>query len=95
LSNYLGGLEFAGSKMTATALPNIQATNESGFTALPGGMRNNSGAFMNIGEEGNWWSGSKLGGLIPLGYQLDYDNGLFSSVGLSNDIGLSCRCIKD
>ncbi len=33
-------------------------TNESGFTALPGGSRTNSG-FFNIGKHGSWWSSTR------------------------------------
>lgn len=35
--------------------PNIGATNESGFTALPGGVRD--GTFSGIGSIGSWWLG--------------------------------------
>ncbi len=36
--------------------PNTEATNESGFTALPGSLITLSGAYANIGYEGNWWT---------------------------------------
>ena len=35
------------------------ATNESGFTALPGGLRDAGGFFQHLGSEGDWWSSSE------------------------------------
>jgi len=35
--------------------PNTEATNESGFTALPGGCRYTDGSFYRIGSAGLWW----------------------------------------
>jgi uncharacterized protein (TIGR02145 family) len=41
---------------THWAQPNRTATNESGFTALPGGQREWNGNFFNLGTNGGWWS---------------------------------------
>lgn len=52
----------AGGKMKSTGTeywlgPNIDATNETGFTGLPGGGRATSPwSFYNLGETGYWWS---------------------------------------
>jgi uncharacterized protein (TIGR02145 family) len=46
LTSYLGGEEVAGGKLKATTLwesPNTGASNESGFTAFPGGIRDDDG----------------------------------------------------
>jgi uncharacterized protein (TIGR02145 family) len=58
LTDYLGGEEVAGSKMKATGTaywnsPNTDATNESGFSALPGGFRSFDGSF------GYMWNSAK------------------------------------
>jgi hypothetical protein len=39
--------------------PNNGATNGSGFTTLPGGYRNNHGAFANVGFFGFWWTATE------------------------------------
>src|SRR5574344_2998326 len=58
LTDYLGGASVAGGKLKETGTthwdsPNTGATNETGFTALPGGYRTNLGFFNNIGYHGN------------------------------------------
>ncbi|HBS86994.1 MAG: hypothetical protein A2W91_02140 [Bacteroidetes bacterium GWF2_38_335] len=62
LTNYLGGLTVAGGKMKETGTahwnsPNAGATNESGFSARPGGRF--ATGFANMGVEGNWWSSTE------------------------------------
>jgi len=57
LTDYLGGTSVAGGKLKETGTthwttPNTGATNETGFTALPGGYRSNNGAFLCIGIYG-------------------------------------------
>ena len=76
--------------------PNAGATNESGFSALPGGVHDYDGAFRFIGRYGNWWSSTEYESYV-LCRELHYDN---SNVGLyfgtkSENTGLSVRCIKD
>lgn len=62
LIDYLGGgASVAGGKLkeigaTHWSSPNTGATNETGFTALPGGYRFNNGKFNGIGNYGSWWS---------------------------------------
>src|SRR5574344_670616 len=66
LTDYLGGTSDAGGKLKETGTthwnsPNTGATNETGFTALPGGGRSNKGAFDYIGSYGYWWSATESG----------------------------------
>jgi uncharacterized protein (TIGR02145 family) len=61
LTDYLGGIDVAGAKLMETDTmhwrsPNILATNESGFTALPGGRRPYGDQFIDIRDLGFWWS---------------------------------------
>lgn len=63
LENYLGGSLQAGGKMktiTGWTSPNNGATNESGFSGLPGGYRYGGYTMLSeydkLGSQGNWWS---------------------------------------
>jgi uncharacterized protein (TIGR02145 family) len=58
------GINNAGGKMKSTGMqfwesPNEGATNSSGFSGLPGGIRNGNGTFDSIGNYGYWWSSSE------------------------------------
>ena len=61
LTDYLGGESVAGSKLKESGTshwesPNEGATNSSGFTALPGGIRQHTGVFSSLGYNGFWWT---------------------------------------
>ena len=94
LENYLGGSDIAGGKLKETGnvnwlTPNTGATNESGFTALPGGFRSSTGSFTGFGTEGIWWlSDGKARGVLSDGITtFEADN--------NQKNGYSVRCIKD
>ncbi len=101
LTSYLGGVNFAGGKMkeigtTHWASPDTEATNSSGFSALPGGFRRNTtGSFVAIGDYGYWWS-SKESSTNNAWYRR-----LFSTIRsvernyYSKVYGFSVRCVKD
>jgi uncharacterized protein (TIGR02145 family) len=64
LINYLRGDSIAGEKLRETGTehwssPNNEATNESGFPALPGGLRFYDGLFNLDGRLGYWWTSSE------------------------------------
>jgi len=103
LATYLGGENVAGGKMKEAGLihwqgPNTGATNESSFTALPGGLRNKNGSFYNsIGSYGGWWSSSEYtydNKVAILRYMGNYDAGIYSKKD-AKAFGLSVRCMKD
>jgi uncharacterized protein (TIGR02145 family) len=101
LINYLGGLSVAGGKMKETGTshwfsPNTGATNISGFTALPNGLRVwNDGGFLLIGAYGHCWSIDE--------YNLDFSYAMFnfsdtqnSNLGETQKLnGAAVRCVKD
>lgn len=66
--------------------PNI-ATNDSGFTALPGGVRYES--FSGLGLDGSWWLG------YGEGFDLRNDNSGVNYWYDRYDGGHSVRCVKD
>lgn len=102
LIDYLGGSENAGGKLKEIGTnhwnsPNTGATNESGFTALPGGCRHDFGNFINMAAGGYWWSETEANATNAWIRNLTY---IFSDVlrGNSNNnkqLGFSVRCIKD
>ncbi|MFZ4521465.1 MAG: fibrobacter succinogenes major paralogous domain-containing protein [Bacteroidales bacterium] len=100
LTTYLGGENVAGNKLKETgsqhwSIMNTNATNESGFTAFPGGYRSSSFAkFVGMGTVGNWWSSTPYGyGFI---YRfMDDDEGKVGSNNTNKEFGYSIRCIRD
>lgn len=61
LTDFLGGKNVAGKYLSEKGSthwdsPNSESTNESGFTALPGGCMTTNGEFNFIGSGGLWWS---------------------------------------
>jgi uncharacterized protein (TIGR02145 family) len=99
---YLGGLDFAGGKMKSTGSqywwsPNQGATNESGFSALPGGLRNSDGAFGNVGMEGYWWSSTESTTTSNAwSIYLDFNSVDVDMVNfLIKEIGVSVRCLRN
>jgi uncharacterized protein (TIGR02145 family) len=64
LTTYLVGENVAGGKLKESGTshwtsPNTGATNETGFSSLPGGYRNYFGAFTTFGIYGYWWSSTE------------------------------------
>ncbi len=104
LENQLGGSSVAGGPLKSIVMqptpggwasPNTGATNNSGFTALPGGLRLNNGDFDLMSKVGYWWSSSvSSGSSAPYRYLNDFS----SSFGRFDDYrsyGFSIRCLMD
>jgi uncharacterized protein (TIGR02145 family) len=99
LSEYLGGDFVAGGKLKEEgtshwSIPNSATTNESGFTALPGGMRNSIGVVSGGGLFGYWWTLSEDGVGSAWNRTLSHMNSISRLSELKNS-GLSVRCLKD
>ncbi len=96
LSTTLGddGGKLKQSGTTTWFSPNTGATNSSGFTALPAGDRNTSGAFYSMGYSTYFWS-SSFSSSKALNRYLSYYNTSFYSSSYSPVFGFSVRCIKD
>ena len=108
LVDYLGGTQKAGCKMKECGVehwqsPNSGATNESGFTALPGGYREApmlGGNILALGQAGAWWTTTQKDTTNEKAMLLSYELGMFfgippDSTYWGKSCGFSVRCIKD
>lgn len=100
LIEYLGGKTVAGSKLKEASTtywksPNTGATNETGFTALPGGYRFNSILFGGIGEYGFWWSSAEFSSSFAYYCKLHYASSEILYKDCNKSSGNSVRCVKD
>jgi uncharacterized protein (TIGR02145 family) len=98
LINYFGGENISGGILKETGTihwnsPNTGATNESGFTALPGGYRN--GPFSQLKNYGCWWSFSEESSINARVYSINYDNTYINQNSNNKNSGASVRCIRD
>jgi uncharacterized protein (TIGR02145 family) len=94
--NYRGTDE--GGKMksiTAWVGPNEGATNESGFTALPGGYRASNGSFGGIWSAGYWWSSTEYIETSALSRMLSYKLATVLRYFDDKNNGFAVRCVKD
>jgi uncharacterized protein (TIGR02145 family) len=69
------------------------ATNESGFSAIPSGFRERDGKFYIMGENGLWWSATEHNEDNSMYYYIDNNTSLNHSHIYRKD-GLSIRCVK-
>lgn len=109
LFNHLGADSVVGGQLKEAGFvhwqaPNVGATNSSGFTALPGGLRSPQGVFVGLGTRGIWWSSTNR--IIKYhpgkGVSLSYDTNAaicerdsFIEYGYAQNTGLSVRLVKD
>lgn len=102
LIDFFGGESVAGGKLKESSYnywgyPNIGATNESGFTALPGGCRYSDGEFYNFGFVGFWWTGTESVSFENSAWHcymthahINVGNGTYHKDG-----GFSVRCVRN
>jgi uncharacterized protein (TIGR02145 family) len=97
LTDYLGGDSIAGAKMKSTSgwKNNGNGTNASGFAGLPGGGRNGSGGFGDVGANGDWWSSSEGSTKGAWGRSLSGGSGGVSRGSSYKQDGFSVRCLRD
>lgn len=70
------------------------ANNKSGFTALPGGMRNPGGQFQFMGTNGCYWSSTEDWNGV-LYRAISYSSGSIQRHPIDKTYGYSVRCLKD
>jgi uncharacterized protein (TIGR02145 family) len=101
LVDYLGGDAVGGGKMKEAgtshwASPNLDATNESGFTALPGGYRyDGNGVFGHMGYDASFWSSSDGRDGCAWYRNLGFGISGVYRYGNFKQGGLSVRCVMD
>jgi uncharacterized protein (TIGR02145 family) len=99
-TTYLGDESLAGGLQKETGMthwqsPNAGATNESGYTALPGGYRNHDGSFSSIRKDGYWWSSIESSSVNASYSNLFYDSGNSARGDSDKKDGFSVRCLKN
>ena len=98
LTTFLGGDSIAGAKLKEAGTshwnaPNLGATNEVGFNALPGGYRNTE--FVAISVFGYWWSATEISSTNAWYRYMRCDDKLMRRINYTKSSGFSVRCIKD
>ena len=100
LTDHLGGAATAGNYLKEAGLThwlniNTDATNSSGFTALPGGGRYTPVGFSFLGSKGDWWSSTQLISLQSNWIREMYTNSSVFRGNSGTTTGFSIRCISD
>jgi uncharacterized protein (TIGR02145 family) len=101
LTSYLGGESVAGGKMKSTGTtywnsPNTSATNESGFSVLPGGYRaNDDGSFYIIRNIAFFWSATEFDNGFAWNSKLYYNTSNLGRDINRKSVGSSVRCLRD
>jgi uncharacterized protein (TIGR02145 family) len=98
LVDFLGGSRIAGDKLKEINPHHwidATATNESGFTGLPGGKRNENGSFTEARDCGYWWSTSQKSDTTTYARGLYFYYSGVARGYSKKTVGFSIRCIKD
>jgi uncharacterized protein (TIGR02145 family) len=100
LTTYLGGEAVSGGKQKETGTthwtgPNTGATNESGYSALPGGHRGIDGTFSNAGTYGYWDSATEYNSSNRCARALINTGSDVTRGPYGKRQGLSVRCLKN
>lgn len=100
LRAFLGGNMVAGGKLkeigtTHWYSPNTGATNETGFSALPGTERDLHGIFYLNGYRCMYWTSTDLNNVQALYWLLSFDDNYLSSGYTGKSHGFSIRCMMN
>jgi uncharacterized protein (TIGR02145 family) len=68
--------------------------NKSGFTALPGGFRSDTGRFFNLGINGFWWSSTENDTNFAWLRSLNYNSHNVNRYYRDKERGFSVRCVR-
>ena len=100
LTTYLGGESVAGGELKqigdcSWTVPNTDAVDSVDFTAIPAGLCDDTGAFLNIGDNGYWWTATAFDSTDSWLRSMSYANGSVVRTSNSKNYGLSVRVIQD
>ena len=101
LETALGGYLIAGARLKEEGNDhwqspyNLDATNESCFSALPGGYRDRNGTFSVLKNDGYWWSATESETDKSWSRMLSTGTYSVARPGITKSNGLSVRCIKN
>ncbi len=74
--------------------PNTNASNESGFSGMPGGARQSNGTYSSLGQYGTFWTSVESSSTLAYGRDLSYLGGNAPVSNYGKNMGQSVRCIK-
>jgi|GEM_PF-1183841 uncharacterized protein (TIGR02145 family)/uncharacterized repeat protein (TIGR02543 family) len=74
--------------------PNTDATNETGFTALPGGYRYNYGTYSFLGQYGHWWTSAEKDSGNTWNRDMHFNDATLFRNNYNKRYGFSVRCIQ-
>jgi uncharacterized protein (TIGR02145 family) len=99
LVDYLGGAAVAGGSLKEAGTthwnpPNEGATNQSGFSALPGGYRDGGGGFYSLRDYATFWASTAGYGDDAWVRHLSYNGPQVGRNYLGNQLGFSVRCVR-
>ena len=99
LTDFLGGDTISAPKLKETGKvhwtnPNAASTNETGFTALPGGSLYNNGPFTYLGNYGYWWTSTEKSDSTAWFRGMYYSTRVFRNNSWKSN-GYSVRCVKN
>jgi len=115
LMDYLVSPSIAGGKLKEAGTAhwtefNTDATNETGFTALPAGYRQDinakskigdstyvfrAGSFYNLGNSANFWTGTNKNSTDAYGYNILKSGSGCYKIVYKKKLGFSVRCVKN
>jgi uncharacterized protein (TIGR02145 family) len=91
------GLGIAGKKLKSTSdwVENGNGTDDYGFSALPGGLRDTDGSFANVGKYGFWWTAAENGSGLAYVRGMGYGKDDVGELSDGKSYGFSARCLQD
>lgn len=102
LINFAGGSATAGGLLkerdtTHWNYPNFNATNSTGFTALPSGLRHNTGSNQFLNDFGFWWTSTQGTANTSFAYnvKMSYADEIVLQYESNQRGGFAIRCLKN